>query len=161
MRYQLGCQEVIIVPVTIRILGQGDGAVLQNVAADVFDYPVDARWSAEFLADPRHHLAVAIDDESGQVVGMASGIHYVHPDKPPELWVDEVAVSPTHQRRGVGRRMLAALLAHGRAVGCREAWVLTSYSNAAARRMYAAAGGMEEREAPLMITFALTDGEGE
>jgi GNAT superfamily N-acetyltransferase len=148
-------------PVSIRVLGPEDGAALQNVAAEVFDYPVDARWSAEFLADPRHHLAVAIDEESGQVVGMASGIHYVHPDKPPELWVDEVAVAPPHQSRGVGRRVLAALLAHGRTLGCRDAWVLTSYGNIAARRMYAAVGGMEEREAPLMITFALEGGEGE
>ena len=148
-------------PVSIRVLGPQDGAVLQSVAAEVFDYPVDARWSAEFLADPRHHLAVAIDDESGQVVGMASGIHYVHPDKPPELWVDEVAVAPTHQRHGVGRRVLAALLAHGRTLGCRDAWVLTNYGNTAARRMYAAAGGMEESEAPLMITFTLAGGESE
>jgi GNAT superfamily N-acetyltransferase len=143
--------------VTIRVLGPTDGAILQNVAPDVFDHPVDARWSAEFLADPRHHLAVAIDVGSGQVVGMASGVHYVHPDKPPELWVNEVGVAQAHQGRGVGRRVLAALLAHARTLGCHEAWVLTSYANTPARRMYAAAGGVEEREAPLMITFALED----
>jgi hypothetical protein len=55
--------------------------------------------------------------------------------------------------------MLAALLAHARTLGCREAWVLTSYGNTAARHMYAAADGMEEGEAPLMITFALADGD--
>lgn len=146
-------------PVTIRILGPDDGALLQNVAADVFDNPVDGRWSAEFFADPCHHLAVALDDESGQVVGMATGVHYVHPDKPPELWINEVGVAPAYQGRGVGRRMLTALLAHARTLGCREAWVLTSYGNTAARHMYAAAGGVEEDEAPLMITFALADGD--
>ncbi len=140
-------------PVDIRILGPADGAVLQSVAPNVFDNPIDTRWSAEFLSDPRHHLAVAI--ENNQVVGMASGVHYVHPDKPPELWVNEVGVAPTHQGRGVGRQVLAALLAHGRALGCAEAWVLTSYSNTAARHMYAATGGIEEDEAPLMITFPL------
>ena len=146
-------------PVSIRMLGPDDGAVLQHASADVFDNPVDTRWSAEFLADPRHHLAVAVDDESGQMVGMASGVHYVHPDKPPELWVNEVGVAPPYQGRGVGRRMLATLLAHARTLGCREAWVLTSYGNTAARHMYAAAGGVEEDEAALMITFALTDGD--
>src|SRR5215467_14058951 len=124
--------------VTVRILGPADGQVLQNVAPEVFDYPVDARWSAEFLTDPRHHLAVAIDDENGQVVGMASGVHYVHPDKAPELWVNEVGVAPTHQNRGVGRQMLTALLEHARSLGCRQAWVLTSYDNTPARHMYAA-----------------------
>jgi GNAT superfamily N-acetyltransferase len=146
--------------ITIRVLGPADGAVLQRVAPDVFDGPVDARWSAEFLADPRHHVAVAIDDEigGGQVVGMASALHYVHPDKAPELWVNEVAVAPTHQGRGIGRQVMQALLAHARALGCRDAWVLTSYGNAAARRMYASAGGTEDPEAALMISFDLTHG---
>src|SRR5215831_17565052 len=125
--------------IIIRVLGPDDGAVLQRVAPDVFDNPVDARWSAEFFADLRHHLAVAIDD--GLVVAMASALHYVHPDKPPELWVNEVGVAPTHQGRGIGRQTLAALLAHARTVGCQEAWVLTGADNAAARRMYAAMGG--------------------
>lgn len=142
-------------PVAIRILGPADSAVLQNVAPDVFDNPIDARWSAEFLSDPRHHLAVAIDD--GQVVGMASAVHYVHPDKQPELWVNEVGVAPTHQGRGLGKQVLAALLAHGRTVGCEEAWVLTTESNTAARRLYAAVGGAEESETPVMVTFSLAE----
>jgi len=143
--------------ITVRILGPADGAVLQHVAPGVFDYPVDAELSARYLADPRLHLAVAIDDESEQVVGMASGVHYIHPDKPAELWVNEVGVAPTHQNRGIGRQTLAVLLAHGRALGCREAWVLTDYGNAAARHMYAAAGGIEEHDPVLMISFALDD----
>ncbi len=143
-------------PVAIRILGPADSTVLQNVAADVFDNPIDARWSAEFLSDPRHHLAVAIDD--GQVVGMASAVHYVHPDKQPELWVNEVAIAPTHQGRGLGKQVLAALLAHGRTLGCAEAWVLTTESNTAARRLYAAVGGVEESETPVMFTFSLAEG---
>jgi GNAT superfamily N-acetyltransferase len=145
-------------PISVRVLGPDDGAVLQQVAPDVFDFPVDGALTAEFLADPRHHLAVALDD--GQVVAMASALHYVHPDKPAELWINEVAVAPTHHNRGIGRQVMLALLAHARALGCREAWVLTGFGNAAARRMYAAAGGIEDPEAPLMITFPLTDGGG-
>jgi GNAT superfamily N-acetyltransferase len=100
-------------PVTVRILGPDDRVVLQHVAPDVFDGPVDARWSAEFLADPRHHLAVAIED--GLVVGMASALHYIHPDKPPELWVNEVGVAPTHQRQGsAGRRLRRSWRTQGR-----------------------------------------------
>lgn len=57
--------------VTIRVLGADDGSVLENVAPDVFDGPLDPRWSAEFLADQRHHLAVALD-ATGTVVGLAS-----------------------------------------------------------------------------------------
>ena len=137
--------------IEVRILGADDGAVLARVAPEVFDNPVDARWSAEFLADARHHLAIAIDD--GTVVGMASAVHYVHPDKPPELWINEVGVAPTHQGRGIAKRLLQALFARGRELGCAEAWVLTESENTAARRLYAAAGG--EESAAVMVSFHL------
>ena len=90
---------------------------------------------------------------------MASGVHYVHPDKPPELFVNEVGVAPTYQNRGIGRQVLRALLAHGRTLGCVMAWLGTSYDNAAARRMYAVVGGVEEREPTVIVEFAL-DGDG-
>lgn len=139
--------------IIIRVLGPDDTAVLEQVAVDVFDNEVDPRWSAEFLADPRHHLAVALDD--GQVVGMASAVHYVHPDKPPELWINEVAVAPSHRHRGIGRQLLDALFARGRTLGCQEAWVLTEQNNAAARGLYGAVGGVEAPEPVVMVTFAL------
>jgi ribosomal protein S18 acetylase RimI-like enzyme len=137
----------------IRVLGPGDGPVLANVAPGVFDNAIDARWTAEFLADPRHHLAVALDGD--QVVGMASGVHYVHPDKPPELWVNEIAVAPTHRRRGIGRQLLEALFERGRLLGCRQAWVATAPTNTAARRLYASGGGKESPEPFVMVEFRL------
>jgi ribosomal protein S18 acetylase RimI-like enzyme len=137
--------------VTIRSLGPTDAALFDRVAAGVFDHAVEPRLAAEFLADPRHHMVVAMRD--GVIVGMASALHYVHPDKPTELWINEVGVAPTEQRRGIGRRILAALLAEGRALGCTEAWLGTDESNTAARSLYAALGGREE---PLVyVTFEL------
>jgi ribosomal protein S18 acetylase RimI-like enzyme len=139
--------------VAIRLLGPDDAGVLERVAEDVFDGPVDPRWTAEFLADARHELAVALDDDV--VVGMASGLIYVHPDKPPELWINEVGVAPTHQRRGLGRRLLDALFARGRERGCAQAWVLTERTNAAARALYARSGGREAAEPPVLVEFRL------
>ena len=138
----------------IRVLGPDDEAVLTRVAPGVFDHDVDPALSAEFLRDPRHHLAVAL--EGGTVVGFASGVHYVHPDKPAELWVNEVGVAPTHQRQGLGRELLQALFAYGRELGCREAWVLTSPANGAAVRLYEAVGGIDMADPPVMFTFRLS-----
>lgn len=138
---------------TVRTLGREDAPVLDRVAPGVFDHPIDPRWTAEFLADPRHHLAVALDD--GQVVGMASAVHYVHPDKAPALWVNEVGVAPTHRGRGIGRRLLECLFEHARSLGCREAWVATEPSNTPARRLYASAGGKESPEPFVMVEFRL------
>lgn len=137
----------------VRVLGSSEAAILSQVRPGVFDKPIDARLRAEFFNDARHHLAVAIDD--GWVVGMASAVHYVNPDKPPELWINEVAVAPTHRKLGLGKRLLAALKDHGRALGCRNAWVLTDQANSAAMHLYAAAGGIEEPKPSVMFMFPL------
>lgn len=141
--------------VEIRTLTAGDASVLDRVDPDVFDGPVDPRWASEFLGDPRHHLAVALDE--GIVVGMASAVHYVHPDKAPELWINEVGVAATHQRRGIARQLLQALFARGRALGCVQAWVLADQSNAGALRLYASAGGRAAAEPCIMVEFPLAD----
>jgi aminoglycoside 6'-N-acetyltransferase I len=140
----------------IRILAPGDTSALDRVAPDVFDEAVDARWAGEFLGDPRHHLAVALDE--GVVVGMASAVHYVHPDKAPELWINEVGVAASHQRRGIAQRLLQALFARGRSLGCVQAWVLADQSNGAALRLYARAGGRAAAEPCIMVEFPLADG---
>lgn len=149
----VGNWRMVEMDVTIRVLGRDELAVLDSVAEDVFDHPVERRWAAEFLADPRHHLAIAL--AGGVVVGMASGVHYVHPDKPPELWVNEVGVAAPYQNQGVGRRLLRALFARGREVGCGKAWVGTEIGNTAARRLYRAVGGVEEAEPFVLVEFAL------
>jgi len=138
----------------IRTLGRQDAAVLLAVGPDVFDDAVDPRAAAEFLADPRHHLVVAID--RGTVVGFASAVHYVHPDKPaPEMWINEVGVVTAYRRRGVARAIVQRLLDVARALGCAEAWVLTDRSNDAALRLYTSSGGIEAPGGQVMVTFPL------
>jgi len=133
----------------IKVLQPGDDHVLMNVAEGLFDNPIDAKLSKEFLEDPRHHIAVAIDN--GTVVGFASGVHYIHPDKPPELWVNEVSVAPTHQRRGLGKAVLQALFEVGKSHSCTAAWVLTHRSNPDAIALYTSVGGIEGAEGGLAI----------
>lgn len=142
--------------IEIKVLQRRDAAVLDQVAPGVFDKPIDSRLTGEFLNDSRHHLAVAIDN--GRVVGFASGVHYVHPDKPAELWVNELGVAPSHHGRGLGKAVLRELLRIGRELGCGEAWVLTDRENAAAMRLYASVGGEESAVPSVMFTFSLNGG---
>jgi len=138
----------------IRLLGPSDQAVLANVAPDVFDNPLKPATVDEFLGDPRHHLVVAID--AGRVIGFASAVHYVHPDKDaPELWINEVGVSASHQGRGVGKAIFRRLLEHARDLGCGEAWVLTNRSNRAAVRLYESSGGVNTADDEAMYNFSL------
>ena len=143
--------------IEIKVLGPHDGGILAALAPDVFDDPIDVGRAREFLADPRHHLAVAADD--GQVVGFVSAVHYLHPDKPhPELWINEVGVAETHRRRGLGTRLLRSVFAVAQGLGCAEAWVLTDRANTAAMRLYAAAGSTEAPTDHVMFTFKLDAG---
>ena len=126
----------------IRFLRRGDDLTLERVAPNVFDGPIVEKWTREFLADARHHLVVGLDE--GLVVGMVSAVHYVHPDKAPQLWINEVGVAPSHHRRGIARQLLDAMLEHGRSLGCTEAWLGTEETNVAANELYKRAGGKAE-----------------
>jgi aminoglycoside 6'-N-acetyltransferase I len=128
-------------PVEVRMLQAGEEDILAIPAPGVFDNDIDPKLAREFLADPRHHIAVALDN--GIVVGFASAVDYIHPDKPRELWINEVGTAPTHQGQGIGKRVMACLTAHGKSLGCNVAWVLTDTNNTAARALYKAAGGKE------------------
>jgi GNAT superfamily N-acetyltransferase len=157
----LACQEEWVAAAAeasraleIRLLRAEDRPVLERVAPGVFDGPIVVPWRDEFLDDARHHLAVALDGET--VVGFVSAVHYVHPDKPPELWIDEVGVALSHRWHGVERRLLARMLTHGAELGCVQAWVLTSPGNTAAQRLYAASGGRAAPEPSVMYEFPLS-----
>ena len=138
----------------VKILKAGDETALERVALGVFDEPINLAWTHEFLADPRHHIAVAIED--GEIVGFVSGVDYVHPDKPRELWINEVGVAPSHHRRGIGREVLECMLTHARSIGCRQAWVLTERQNIAAMRLYNSARGFVHTPETVMFDFDLT-----
>jgi ribosomal protein S18 acetylase RimI-like enzyme len=140
--------------VVVRILSAPEHTVLENVASDVFDNAVDSRLVKEFLIDPRHHLAVALTEE-GQVVGMASGVHYVHPDKAPQLFINEVGVSGSYEGQGIGKRLLGALLHRASELGCTEAWTATEPDNHRAHSLYLRAGGVKDLTPVVMFTFAV------
>ncbi len=125
--------------IEIRRVGIEDAAILDRVADGVFDEKVTPDRLAAYLAESNHHIIVAIED--GEVVGQCMGVVIRHPDKPAELFVDEVGVTPGRQHQGIGRTLLGAMLALGRDEGCAEAWVGTEPGNIAARRLYEAAGG--------------------
>ena len=137
----------------IKVLSSSDLPLLMNVADDVFDNPVDESYAREFLADPRHHIVVALSE--GIVIGFASAVHYIHPDKPPELWINEVGVAPVHQNKGVGKAIMSEMLRLGKQLGCVNAWVLTDRSNDAANRLYKSTGGQVADGDTVMYEFEL------
>lgn len=137
----------------IRSLTQDDLALLMNVAEGVFDNSIEPTYAAEFLNDPRHHIVVAIAD--GHVIGFASAVHYIHPDKPPELWINEVGVAPSYHRQGIGKAIMEEMLRLGRELDCRNAWVLTDRGNEPANHLYRSVGGEADAGETIMYEFKI------
>ena len=141
--------HVVMTEPSVELLESDDFDALERVADGVFDSPIRTSLAAEFLADSRHHMAVAVRD--GTVIGFATAIHYVHPDKPAELWITEIAVAPPERDRGIGKKLMRVLFRLGAELGCAQAWVLAEPGNLGARQFYRSLGG---REAPaIMYSF--------
>ncbi len=138
---------------TLNLVTTESAHLLERVVPDVFDHEVRPELLAEFLGNPANHLVVAVVD--GEVIGMATALSYVHPDKPLQLFINEVGVAGPYQRAGVGRRLVEFLLAHARNLGCTEAWVATEPNNVAARALYRATGGEEAEEPAIVYTYDL------
>jgi ribosomal protein S18 acetylase RimI-like enzyme len=130
----------------LRVGPEDAGAVL---AADVYDGPARRDCVARFLGspgapDPRNLMLVA--KTGGRIVGFVTGVLLDHPDKPPSLFINELGVNAPETRRGIGRALLQAIRAEGRARGCETTWVATEGNNLAACALYRAADGEETRD---------------
>lgn len=149
----------------IKIIELTDIAQLQKIDTDVFDNEVSIELSAEFVADPRHHMVLAIDDAPSDsladsvtdslVVGMCSAVHYIHPDKEAELWINEVGVSSRYQRQGIGSKLMAAMFDIGRNLGIEVAWVLAEGDDIDAQRFYESIPTSEPAETCKLYAFPI------
>jgi ribosomal protein S18 acetylase RimI-like enzyme len=135
----------------IRQVRPGDAALFERVADGVFDEAVDPDRLTAYLNEPGHHMLVAL--HGGEVVAQVAAVVHRHPDKPTELYVDEVGVTPALQRQGIARKMLDEMFALGKALGCEEAWVGTESDNVPARGLYESRGA--EAEPFVMYVYEL------
>ncbi len=140
-------------PVTIHLVTEANASLLDDMDDDVFDHPVTPDRLREFLGNRSNVLFVATIDT--KVIGMVTGIAYVHPDKPRSLFINEVGVSGRYQRRGIGTKLVSAMLEWGRHQGCVEAWVAAMVSDSAARLFYEATGGVQEEQHAVVYTYPL------
>ncbi len=119
-------------------LTAADADLMTNVAEDVFDTEVVPSRLRAYLAEPVNLMIIAMDGDL--VVGQAAAVIHKHPDKPDELYIDEVGVSPDWRRQGIARRMMQALFALGAERGCQACWLATEVANRPARRLYQSFG---------------------
>ena len=135
--------------VSIQLLVPGDEGVVRELATN--DGPGDPEG---LLADPRALMLVAFDGERPVGFVLAHELPRRHGDRS-KLFVYEVDVAESHQRRGIGSTLLARLAELARERGIGAGFVLTDEGNAAANALYRSAGGTSEPE--VIWTFSYVD----
>jgi ribosomal-protein-alanine N-acetyltransferase len=96
------------------------------------------QWSAAMFWNELaggHHYLVALD-RFDAVVGYA-GLTVTAPD---ESWVQNIGVRRDHQRQGIGRTLLEALLAEATRRGARRTLLEVAVDNGPAQKLYARYG---------------------
>jgi ribosomal protein S18 acetylase RimI-like enzyme len=119
-------------------------------AGGLFDDPPVPEAVRAALADPGHHLLLAHLD--GEPAGFVLGIELILPDhQGPGMLLYELSVAEPFRRRGIGSRLVAALLEVARARGCFEVWVLTEPDNEPALATYRSTGARREDDAAMLV----------
>lgn len=136
----------------IILAGPEHMALFDTVHEDVFDGPIVPSLLASYLADPRQHILVAMDDDT--MCGMCSGMHHHHPDKPPQMWVNELGVANPWRRQGIATRLIGALKTHATRLECTEIWVVADPTDMA-EGFYTSLGWAREGARLAMFSHAL------
>lgn len=129
-------------------------ALFDHVHEEVFDGPLQPDLLVSYLADPRLHIIVAMDGV--QMIGMCSGMHYHHPDKPPQMWINELGVADPWRRRGLATRLVSTLCDLGRTLECSETWVIAEPTDMA-EGFYTSLGWEREGQRLAVFSHALHD----
>lgn len=140
--------------IDVRMLGPRDLPLVAGAPPDLVGEAGDPAIAQAILADPRRFVAAAI--AGGRLVGIASGVRTSEGDARSTLVLRDVAVASGHRRKGVGRRLVAVLLAHARASGCRGASIEAARDDVALLRLCAAAGAVERPDPVVRLVFPLT-----
>jgi GNAT superfamily N-acetyltransferase len=125
--------------IAIRLLALGDEGVVRALAT----YEGSGDREA-LLADPRTLMLVAFDGERPVGFVLAHELPRRHGDRS-MLFVYEVEVAESHQRRGIATALLERLAELARERGIPAGFVLTEEDNVPASVLYRGAGGVSSK----------------
>lgn len=123
--------------------------LLDRVALGTFDHAIDPVRLRAYLANPANWLGVAVHEEV--VVGMVMAVIHTHPDKPTELFLDEIGTGDDWRRKGIARLLMQTVFDRADAQGIEEIWLGTEPDNVAANGLYK--GFKHEREDAVIYYF--------
>ncbi len=145
--------------VMVRLLGPGDRPILELLALHNAAFDVDGRGAPQrvlkpaaaeaYLADPAILHWVA--EQDGEVVGdLVCHVQRLSAQDQFELMLYDIGVRATHRRRGIGRRLVAAMNAWMADHRVTTVWVLAD--NPGAERFYGACGFQRDEPQPVAMS---------
>ncbi|MEL6529519.1 MAG: GNAT family N-acetyltransferase [Pseudomonadota bacterium] len=115
---------------------------LDAVAEGVFDHAIDPDRLKAYLTNSLNWMCVALHDDV--VVGMCMSVIHLHPDKPTELFLDEIGTGDDWRRQGIARRLMQMVFDRCDAEEIDEIWLGTEPDNLPARGLYESTGAKGE-----------------
>jgi aminoglycoside 3-N-acetyltransferase I len=134
--------------IAIRLLEPGDEDVVRELAE--YDGPGDPEG---LLADPRTLMLVAFDGDLPVGFVLAHELPRRHGDRA-NLFVYEVDIAESHQRRGIASALLTRLADLARERGIRVGFVLTEPDNGPANALYRSLGGTSQTDVEWTFSYA-------
>ena len=123
-------------------------------AGHLQDEPSDPAAVAQYLADDRNVFFLAYDENTP--VGFLRGTELGQLKSPRrQMFLYEIAVSPGHQRHGVGTSLVRSLLNYCVARDFEEVFVFTDPANLPAVQLYRSTGAVTETPADRMFVYRL------
>jgi GNAT superfamily N-acetyltransferase len=99
--------------------------------------------------------AVLLARQGGQVVGMANLLFTVSTALGERVaLLEDMVVSSSARRAGVGTRLLAEAISFSRSQGCKRITLLTDRANEAAQRFYGRQGFVASNMVPMRLSLA-------
>lgn len=126
--------------------GLNDLDALDQVMLVISDKPADRGKMGKLVehinADPQKYLLVAEDLENGVLCGSLLGVVFedICGDCRPILLVENVAVLPEYQHKGVGKAMFEEIEAWGRQNNCHYEILVSGLQRTGAHKFYKALG---------------------
>lgn len=127
--------------ITIRVLGPDDVDVLDRVRPGTFAEDPDPLHGWAFLTTGVNAMVAALGE--GQIVGYATGLVVLHPNRPRAFLVTDIRVHPDFRGRGLGTRLVERLRDVAADRGCETVSAVMEGDNAGARRICKKLGGTE------------------
>ena len=140
--------------IAIERLGPGDAARAER-AVRTFKTASRAEIALEaFLRNPANYLLVA--EQENEAVGFLLAYRLERADREAsQMFVYEVEVAPAWRGRRLASALMEKIKDLARAEEMFEAFVLTSRSNDAARRLYAHTGAVVEDDSAILFVYPM------